>query len=134
MNILGKGTKLYSIFKMKCPQCQEGDFFVSKPYDLKRAGDVHKKCAQCGLKYSKEPGFYYGAMYVSYGLGVALFVTLWVSFNLFFVDFNIWAQIAVICYASIVLAPYFYALSKIIWAHLFISVQKESDQNTDNLN
>ena len=86
MGVFGKGSKLYSIFKMKCPRCQEGDFFISKPYDLKRAGDTHERCPQCNLKYSKEPGFYFGAMFVSYGLGVALFVTLWVSFNLFFED------------------------------------------------
>ncbi|MDC3252846.1 DUF983 domain-containing protein [Crocinitomicaceae bacterium] len=124
MKLFGKGSKLYSILKMKCPQCQEGEFFVSKPYDLKRAGDLYRNCSKCGLKYSKEPGFYYGAMYVSYALGVALFVTLWVSFNLFFDDFNIWAQIGIISFASVFLAPYFYALSKIIWAHLFISVKK----------
>jgi len=120
MALFGKGSKLYSIIKMKCPRCQEGDFFVSKPYDLKRAGDIHKTCPNCGIKYSKEPGFYYGAMYVSYALGVALFVTLWVSFNLFFKEVNIGIQILVICLASIFTAPYFYALSKIVWANMFM--------------
>jgi len=114
---------LYSIFKMKCPRCQEGDFFVSHPYDLKKAGDTHEHCSNCDLKYSREPGFYYGAMYVSYALGVALFVTLWVSFNLFFTEVNAGIQVLVVSVASIVLAPYFYALSKIIWANIFFSYE-----------
>lgn len=123
MKLFGKGSKLYSIFKMKCPRCQEGDFFVSHPYDLKKAGDTHEHCSNCDLKYSREPGFYYGAMYVSYALGVALFVTLWVSFNLFFTEVNAGIQVLVVSVASIVLAPYFYALSKIIWANIFFSYE-----------
>lgn len=123
-----KGTRLYSIFRMKCPRCHEGDFFVSHPYDLKRAGDTHEHCPNCNLKYSREPGFYYGAMYVSYGLGVGLFVTLWVCFNLFFPSASVWIQIGTISFASLVLAPYLYALSKIIWANLFIRPKQEQTE------
>ncbi len=123
--MFGKGSKLYSIFRYKCPQCQEGEFFVSHPYDLKRIGDIHENCSHCGLKYSKEPGFYYGAMYVSYALGVALFVTLWTSFNLFIPKASIYTQLWVITLTTIVLSPYLYALSKIIWANMFIRFQKD---------
>lgn len=130
--MVGKGSKLYSIFKMKCPRCQEGDFFVSHPYDLKKAGDIYKECPKCGLKYSKEPGFYYGAMYVSYALGVALFVTLWVSFNLFFPDTSAGIQVTIVAILALLTAPYFYALSKIIWANLFIKFEAESSEKTRN--
>lgn len=123
--MFGKGSKLYSIFRFKCPQCQEGEFFVSHPYDLKRIGDIHEHCSHCGLKYSKEPGFYYGAMYVSYALGVALFVTLWTSFNLFLPQASVYTQLWVITIATVVLSPYLYALSKIIWANMFIHFQKD---------
>lgn len=121
--MFGKGSKLYSIFKMKCPRCHEGEFFISHPYDLKKAGDIHQNCSNCGLKYSKEPGFYYGAMYVSYALGVALFVTLWTSFNLFFPYASAGVQITTIISLTILLTPYLYALSKIIWANLFIKYE-----------
>jgi len=124
--LVGKGSKLYSIFKMKCPQCQEGEFFVSHPYDLKKAGDLHVNCSICGLKYSKEPGFYYGAMYVNYALGVALFVALWVSFNLFFRDVSVGWQIGLIIFFTVILTPYMYALSKIIWANIFIKYDKDA--------
>lgn len=136
--MIHKGTKIYSITKMKCPRCHEGDFFVSYPYDLKRAGEIHEHCEVCNLKYSREPGFYYGAMYVSYALGVALFVTLWVSMNLFFPSFGVGTQIAVIVSAILILTPYLYALSKIIWANLFFKYDRErstpkSSQRTDRV-
>lgn len=124
--MLKKGTRMYSIMKMKCPKCNEGDFFISTPYDLKKAGEIHKNCSHCGLKYEKEPGFFYGSMYVSYALQVALFVTLWTSFNLFFPAITIGWQITTILLASIVFAPYLYALSKIIWINFFISFDKNA--------
>lgn len=117
--LVGKGSRLYSIFKMKCPRCQEGDFFISHPYDLKNVGKTHEHCPSCGLKYEKEVGFYYGAMYVSYALGVALFVTCWTTFNLFFPNANIFLEIFIISALSVFLSPYLYALSKIIWANFF---------------
>jgi len=121
-----KGSKLYSIFNFKCPKCQEGEFFISQPYDLKKMGEIHDHCSECGLKYDKEPGFYYGAMYVAYALAVAVFVTMWTSFNLFFKNVTIGWQIASIVTASIVLAPYLYALSKIIWANFFFKYDKDA--------
>lgn len=117
---LQKGTKLYSIVKFKCPQCHEGDFFVSHPYDLKNAGKLHQYCSECGLKYAKEPGFYYGAMYVSYAFGVTLFVAVVVLYYLIFKRIDVWIMLGIVGFFSVITAPFNYALSKIIWANLFI--------------
>jgi uncharacterized protein (DUF983 family) len=122
--MISKGSKLYSIFRMKCPRCQNGDFFVSHSYDLRKIGDIHERCSSCGLKYEREPGFYYGAMYVAYGLGVALFVALWASFNLFFPQLSVGIQILVIVISILALSPLIYALSKIIWANMFIDYER----------
>lgn len=130
--MFGKGSRLYSIFKMKCPRCHEGQFYVSHPYDLKNAGEILEHCPNCNLKYSKEPGFFYGAMYVSYALGVALFVTLWVSMNLFFSGIDTWLQIFIIISASLILTPYIYALSKIVWANFFIKYDRQFSSKGDN--
>jgi len=121
--MVSKGSKLYSITKFKCPRCQEDEFFVSHPYDLSKIGDIKEHCSECGLKYEKEPGFYYGAMYVAYALGVALFVSLWTSFNLFFPSVGVGMQILVIIVATVVFSPFIYALSKIIWANMFIGYE-----------
>jgi uncharacterized protein (DUF983 family) len=131
--MFGKGSKLYSVFKGKCPQCHEGEFFVSHSYDLSHMGDVKEECDQCGLKYAKEPGFYYGAMYVAYALGVATFVTFWVSMNLFFSNVSTGVQIAVVLIAILVSSPFLFSLSKIIWANMFIHYKEDANkQNKDN--
>jgi hypothetical protein len=95
-------------------------------YDLKNAGIIHENCSVCGLKYEKEIGFYYGAMYVSYAFQVALFVTLWTSFNLFIPSATIGVQITVILLATLLFSPYLYALSKITWINFFIAYDENA--------
>ena len=87
MSFVKKGTKVFSIFYNKCPRCNEGDFFYSHPYHLKKFGLKHFKCEVCHLKFEKEPGFFFGSMYVSYALGVGLFLVWWVIQSIFFPDF-----------------------------------------------
>lgn len=123
--MLKKGTKLYSIFKRKCPVCQEGDFFVSKPYNLKNLGKIYESCNQCGESFSKEPGFYYGAMYVSYALGVAIFVAVFLLTYLLYPSPTVFTYIFFIGLSMLVLGPFLYELSKIIWANLFMSYKKQ---------
>jgi uncharacterized protein (DUF983 family) len=76
-----KDTKIYSIINNKCPKCHQGDFFIDKhAYNLKTFIKMHEKCTHCREIFDKEVGFYYGAMYVSYGLnityGIGLFLVM----------------------------------------------------------
>jgi hypothetical protein len=99
---------------------------VSHPYDFKYLGDVRTECDVCHVKYEREPGFYYGAMYVSYALGVALFFNVWNYSKLWFPWLSAWSQIGLVVFFTIVLSPYLFALSKIIWANMFIKYDKDA--------
>ena len=70
-----KGTKLYSITKGKCPKCHEGDFFrFGFTFNPSKVTKIHDNCSNCNLKYMLEPSFFYGAMYINYGITVAISV------------------------------------------------------------
>ena len=32
---------------------------------------MHKNCPNCSFKFEKEPGFFFGAMFINYALGAA---------------------------------------------------------------
>lgn len=120
-----KGTKLYSILKIKCPRCQEGSFFEGSITSLSQMGKVRKECLKCHLKYSIEPSFYQGSYYVAYALGVALFITIWVLNLLFFPNKGPGFLFLSFLIPLIILSPILYRLSKIIWANLFLKFDKE---------
>ncbi|MEX1133010.1 MAG: DUF983 domain-containing protein [Flavobacteriales bacterium] len=120
--MFSKGSKLYAVFKFKCPHCHEGEFFVDRnPYNLMRAGDIHEKCSVCHRRYQQEPGFYYGAMYVAYALAVATFVSAYVATIVLFPSASTGVTVAVVLCTLLLSAPLLYALSKTIYAAIFIS-------------
>ncbi len=81
--MLKKGSKLNSILTGTCPKCQNESMYKDpNPLHLSKVLDMHENCSHCGLKYQLEPSFFYGAMYVSYALNVALGVAVFVICSL----------------------------------------------------
>jgi len=122
-----KGSKLYSILNNKCPRCQEGDFFVTKnPFTLKKNLAIHENCSACGLKYMIEPSFFYGAMYVSYGITVALSILTFMILYLFGLELlPIFIGIIV---TLIVFTPLTLKLSRLIYINIFVHYKKDPTQ------
>lgn len=117
--MISKGNKLYSILKIKCPQCHEGAFLERKVYDFSTFTKVRKSCPNCGLNYHVEPSFYYGSMYVAYALGVAIMIAMVVLNFLLFEAFSFLRTFGMVVGGVIITAPLMNALAKIIWANFF---------------
>ncbi len=90
------------------------------PYDLAHTGDLRDGCSVCHRRYAAEPGFYYGGMYVTYGLAVAQSVAIYVAVGVLFPSSTPTTRLFWVLGALVLLAPVIYAWSKILWANLFI--------------
>jgi uncharacterized protein (DUF983 family) len=120
-----KGSKFYSITTNTCPKCNEGPFFkTSNPYDLKKFDKINDYCGFCGESFLREPGFYIGAMYISYALSVALTVTSFVVFVLL-LNIDIVYVLAGLIPAIVVLLPIFFRTARIIWINIFVKYDPE---------
>lgn len=54
---------VYSVVGNKCPQCHQSDVFKSNAvFNLKTFDKMNESCSCCGMKYEKEPGYFYGAI------------------------------------------------------------------------
>ena len=123
-----KGTKLYSIFKEKCPRCHEGEFFKYKfTFNPNKITQLHENCPKCNFKYMMEPSFFYGAMYVNYGITVALSVITFVITKLIF-DFSLLQCFAAIIVALLALAPFNLRLSRTLWINMFVSYDQKTNK------
>lgn len=117
-------SPLYSILNNKCPRCHEGNFFITNnPYDLKNFGKQYDNCPICKEDYRREPGYYFGATYVSYaltvGFGIGLFLLLCVAFSVEVIPF-----IIILSILLFLLLPLFYRFSRIIWIHIFVKYKE----------
>lgn len=116
-----KGTKLYSIFTGKCPVCQEESMYKEKnPFKLNKIYDMHEKCSNCQTKYKIEPSFFYGAMYVSYGIGVAIAVASFII-AYYFIGLEKLNSFFVIIGVLVLSMPINMRLARNIWINFFFS-------------
>jgi len=119
-----KDTKLYSILNNKCPKCHQGDFFIDKhAYNLKTFVKMHDRCSHCGEVFNKEVGFYYGAMYVSYGLNITYGISLFLVMVLL-LKLNVMIFLFSFLGLVVVLFPVTMRISRLMYINLFVSYDK----------
>lgn len=118
--MLKKGSKLYSILTGTCPKCHNESMYKSKnPYHLSQLFQMHERCSKCGTKYKIEPSFFYGSMYVSYGVGIAFAVAAFVISFLLIGTTLVNTFIAIVM-TMILFMPVIIRLSRNIWINIFM--------------
>lgn len=78
---------------------------------------MYEFCPHCGLRYEVEPGYFYGAMFVSYAISAG--VALVIGFMLFYLanDPDGWLYVAVVAPVMVIIAPINFRISRVIWLH-----------------
>jgi len=124
--MLKKGTKLYSILTGTCPRCQEEAMYVSKNmYNPSQTLKMRETCSHCGAKYKIEPSFFYGAMYVSYGVGIAFAVAAYVISHVF-LDSGLKIAFISIVGTLVLFMPIIMRLSRNIWINFFFKYDPDA--------
>ncbi len=93
---------------------------------------MHANCPVCNLNFDPEPGFYFGAMFVSYAFSVAL--TLTVGFLVYFILGNppMWVYTVAIILAVLLLFPTMFRYSRIFYLHMFGGVRYNPSMDTSD--
>jgi len=128
MNLLNnlKGNKLYSILTGTCPVCHEESMYKDdNPYHVSQLFDMHERCSNCHTKYKMEPSFFFGAMYVSYGVGIA-FATPAFIIPYFFLNVSLLNTFFIIVAVLFIFLPIIIRLSRNIWVNLFFSYDRKA--------
>jgi uncharacterized protein (DUF983 family) len=120
-----KHNRIYSVLFNKCPRCGEGDFFITKSAYSLKFDKMNKACPHCGENLVPEPGFYQGALYMSYAFYVVFMLIYFFIFVNFFgeyLDYFLYSIIPVL----ILLTPLFYRMARRAWLAIFISPAPEN--------
>ncbi|WP_405329680.1 DUF983 domain-containing protein [Leeuwenhoekiella sp. LLG6367-2.1] len=130
MKKLLQGNPLYSIFTGTCPVCQLKSMYQNpNPYILTDTLKMHERCLHCNTKFKIEPSFFYGAMYVSYGVGIAFAVAAFVITH-FFIGAGLVAGFISIIATLLVFAPLIMRLSRNIWINFFFNYDEKKAKGT----
>ncbi len=123
-----KGTKIYSILTGACPVCQNESMYTeSNPYIISQVLKMEERCSHCNTKYKIEPSFFFGAMYVSYPVGIAFasatFVLCYLVLNI-----NILTSFFIICAVLLGVLPIIIRVSRNIWINFFMHYEKPKNK------
>lgn len=99
----------------RCPRCHKGAIFPSTL--LGATGMMNPSCPQCGLPFLREAGYFLGAMYVSYGLGVLTILPVGIVLAVL-LEWPLAVVIAIVIVQALLSMPLFLRFSRIIWLHL----------------
>ncbi|AYA38996.1 DUF983 domain-containing protein [Hymenobacter oligotrophus] len=80
-------------------------------------------CPVCKQAYEPEPGFYWGAMYFSYGFTVAIFVISGVLLYYLANDPPLWVYISVVGGVALLSTPVVFRYSRALMLYLFGGVE-----------
>lgn len=117
MGLFRKSSKAYSIFRFKCPKCHEGDLYETPTFSFRRPFDMPERCPYCRQSYHPEPGFYYGAMFVSY-IFTAWFCILFVMFLHWVLGWGLAASFGVLIAICAIFFVYIFRLARAIWLNI----------------
>ena len=114
MGLFKKGSKAYSVFNMKCPRCQDGDLFETGSFSFQKSFDMPENCPKCGQKYFLGPGFYYGAMFISY-IFWGFFCVIFGGVSIMFFGLSVNATTLILIGISAVFFVWLFRTSRSAW-------------------
>ena len=88
---------------------------------------MNERCSHCDTKYQMEPSFFYGAMYVSYGVGVGLGIGAFLIAH-YILQVGLLGAFLFIIATILGLFPIILRLSRNIWINLFLSFDNEKSK------
>ncbi|PYO62526.1 MAG: hypothetical protein DMD28_05475 [Gemmatimonadetes bacterium] len=114
-------ARLRAVLRQRCPVCLQGRMF-------RGVFAMNAACPVCGHRFERETGFFQGAMYVSYALGIAeAFVLALVAMFVLAPRLGLVGAIAVAVVVHVACVPLLFRYSRVIWAHVNIGTLDAAD-------
>lgn len=111
-----------SIYHYKCPRCRKGDLFVA-PFNPKDPLNMNDKCSHCKQSFEPEPGYYFGAMFISYGWTVWTIMAI-VGFCMLVLDWTVEGSFALVIFVSAISYFFIARVSRSMYIHMDVRYDK----------
>ncbi|OON69663.1 DUF983 domain-containing protein [Hymenobacter sp. CRA2] len=108
-----------ALLQLRCPHCHEGPLFTHSAWNITKFSDMPGQCPVCGQTYEPEPGFYYGAMYISFAFAVAIFAVTGVLLYYLAGDPDLWVYVMSVAVVTLLTTPLVFRYSRAIMLYLF---------------
>jgi uncharacterized protein (DUF983 family) len=109
--------KLIAILMHRCPRCRKGKMFDSKITEFSQPFQMRTSCPVCKLSYYPEPGFYYGAMFISYII-TAFYCLGFTGLCILLFGMSVEGAFGLLLITLALLYIWFYRTARALWIHI----------------
>lgn len=102
----------------KCPKCGKAHVFEKKKH-IFQLPVMKKNCDVCGYRFDREPGYFLGAMYLSYALAVFQAIVTFLIFYFLFPEVPVLYVAFAIVGVIFLFSMKNYKLSRVMYIHIF---------------
>jgi len=111
--------KLINAWRYNCPRCRQSPLF-KKPFELAKPLDMHKHCETCHQVFEPEPGYYYGAMFLSYILSVTILLPI-ALLAVFYFNWSVNGTMAFIIFLGCLFFVRILRFSRALWINIMVA-------------
>ena len=107
-----------ALLALRCPHCHTGKLFNHPALSFSFM-EMPVDCPVCHQTYEPEPGFYYGAMYISSGFSTGILLAI--GFLLYFLahDPPVWVYVSTVAVAVLAVTPLLFRYSRAVMLYGF---------------
>lgn len=117
----GKGNIfrfINDVYQEKCPKCKVGEAFESGRSSLS-IPKMHDSCSNCNYRFEREPGYFIGAMYLSYALAIAQCVAVYVLLQLLYPSLSIEWILSSLMITILIFSKKNFKWSRLLYIYIF---------------
>ena len=102
--------KWWALLTQRCPYCCRGKLYAG-------ALTMHERCPVCNLRFEREPGYFVGSLYFSYGMAVVILLLMLLIGSMIFPEVDLgWITLG--CIALFVpFVPLVSRYARVIWMY-----------------
>lgn len=121
-----------AMLEQKCPRCHQGPLFCTSAFNLTKFADMPEACPVCGQRYEPEPGFYWGAMYITFAFSTGIMLVVGFLVYHLLHDPDTWVYISAVAFFTVLLAPLSLRYSRTLMLYWFGGVHYEPERANRN--
>ena len=108
-----------NLVRNRCPHCSKGRVYQKGNLASFGCVKMNEECEVCHTSFTKDPGFYWGAMYASYGLAMIEAVIAYSICRLLGTAKFDSVNLVVVVLAIVTCTPFNYRMARLIWLYIF---------------
>jgi uncharacterized protein (DUF983 family) len=119
MDEISRINRIKNIAQLKCPNCGKAKVFYRRKFPFLKRPVMRETCESCGYRFHREPTYYRGVAYLSYGLAIIEGLIAFLLARYLIFGLSPITQVLITIGVMMFFAMWNFRLARVIWLNIF---------------